>query len=56
MFALAFLSEGPNTSLVWVLETELAFFFLIMIVGWLASLKKRDQPEVKPEAKKSFKK
>jgi large subunit ribosomal protein L17 len=38
MFALQFLSEeGPNTELVGLLLVVLGIFFLIVIIGWLAS-------------------
>ena len=38
MFVMTLLSEaGPDTSLAWVLWMGLAFFFLMVVVGWLAS-------------------
>ena len=48
--------EGPNKELLWLLYLVIAFFLLIVIVGWWVSLRKRDQPEVKQEAVKSKKK
>ncbi len=45
--------EGPNTSLLWLLFIGIAFFLLMIIVGWLSSSRKQDQPEVTIEAKKS---
>lgn len=59
MLALRLLSEGgegPNTELVWLLYAGMAFFFLVVIVGWWVSSRKQDQPEVKHEAVKSKKK
>ena len=44
--------EGPNTSLLWLLFIGIAFFLLMVIVGWLSSSRKQD-PEVTIEAKKS---
>lgn len=38
--------HGPDTSLLWLLWVALGFFFLIVIVGWLASRKQIAQPEV----------
>lgn len=38
MHVLIFLSEeGPNTSLSWLLWIAFGFFFLMVVVGWLAS-------------------
>ena len=45
--------EGPDTSLLWLLFAGLAFFFLVIIVGWLTSGRKQDQDGVTVEAKKS---
>ena len=45
--------EGPNTSLLWLLFIGIVFFLLMIIVGWLSSSRKQDQPEVTIEAKKS---
>jgi hypothetical protein len=59
MFAMRFLSEGgegPNTSLQGLLLIGIAFFLLMVIVGWLTSNRKQNQAEVKHEAKKSDKK
>lgn len=59
MLALRLLSEGgegPNKELLWLLYLVIAFFLLIVIVGWWVSLRKQDQPEVKQEAVKSKKK
>lgn len=53
MLALRLLSEGgeaPNTSLQWMLYAGIAFFFLMIIVGWWVSSKKQSQPEVQHEA------
>ncbi len=59
MLALRLLSEGgegPNTELQWLLLVGMAFFFLIVIVGWLTSSKKQESVEAGHEAKKSAKK
>ncbi len=59
MYALRLLSEGgegPNTSLQGLLLIGIAFFFLMIIVGWLTSNRKQEQPEVQHEAKKPAKK
>ena len=51
MYALYLLSEeGPNTSLTWLLLVALAFFSLMVIVGWWVSRNKGSQPEVQHEA------
>lgn len=53
MFALRLLSEGgegPNTSLQWMLYVAIAFFLLMVIVGWWVSKRKQSQPEVEHEA------
>ncbi len=42
MLAMSFLQEGPNTSLVWLFYVLLAFLFLVIIVGALASREKQD--------------
>ena len=58
MLALRLLSEGgevPNTELLWLLLVGMAFFFLVVIVGWLTSSRKQEQVEAEPEAKKSAK-
>ena len=55
MLAMSLLSgggEGPNTSLLGLLFVGIAFFLLIVIVGWLTSSRKQDQAEVRHEAKK----
>jgi len=59
MLALRLLSEGgegPNTELQWLLLVGMAFFFLIVIVGWLTSSKKQEPVQAGHEAKKSAKK
>jgi hypothetical protein len=59
MLALRLLSEGgegPDTSLMILLFVGMAFFFLMIIVGWLTSGRKQDQAEVMQDAKKSAKK
>jgi hypothetical protein len=43
------LQEGPNTSLSWLLWVALGFFFLMVVVGWLASRNKGSQPEAQGE-------
>lgn len=44
MHVLIFLSEGgPNTSLSWLLWIALGFFFLMVVVGWLASRRSASQ-------------
>lgn len=53
MLALRLLSEGgegPNTELLWVLWTLLAFFALAVIAGWLSSLRKSGQTTAEAEA------
>ena len=54
MYALqSLLQEGsPNTSLTWLLLVALAFFFLMVVVGWLTSKNKGSKPEVQHEAHK----
>ena len=59
MLAMRLLSEGgegPNTSLQGLLLVGIAFFLLMVIVGWLTSTRKQDQPEVQHEVKKPVKK
>ena len=54
MLALNMLSEGgagPDTSLSLLLYIGIAFFFLIITVGWLSSDKKQDQAGAAQEAK-----
>lgn len=44
MYAIRFLAEeGPNTELSWLLFIALAFFLLIIIVGWLTSNRSTEQ-------------
>ena len=52
MQALVLLSEGsgPDKSLSWLLLVALAFFFLMVVVGWLTSRNKGNKPEVQQEA------
>jgi len=52
VYALQLFSEegGPNTSLTWLLLIALAFFFLMVVVGWWVSRNKGSQPEVQYEA------
>jgi hypothetical protein len=47
-----FLSEGggPNTSLSWLLWVALAFFVLIVLIGWWVSRNKVEQVEAPAEA------
>jgi Helix-hairpin-helix domain len=45
-----FAEEGPNTSLSWLLWVALAFFLVMVIVGWLTSRNKGNMPEVQHEA------
>lgn len=52
MFASFLAAEGPNTELLWLLYAGLAFFFLVIVIGWLSSLRKRDLSKVKVEAAK----
>jgi hypothetical protein len=51
MFVLQLLSEGggegPNTELLWLLYTGIAFFFLVIVAGWISSARK--QAETQPE-------
>ena len=54
MFALRLLSEGaegPNLELVWLLYTGIAFFFAVIVIGWLASRNKVTEPEIHHETK-----
>ena len=47
MFAAILLQEaGPNTELSWLLYLFLAFFFLMVIVGWLTSRRSRNPTDV----------
>jgi hypothetical protein len=51
MFALQMLSEGgegPNTELQLLLVIGIAFFFLVIIVGWLSSARKQAQVQTEP--------
>ena len=53
MLALHLLSgggEGPNTELLWVLWGLLGFFALVVISGWLSSLRKSEQAGADSEA------
>jgi hypothetical protein len=53
MFALRLLSEGgesPDTSLQWMLIVALAFFLLMVIVGWWVSKNKKPEVEIPHEA------
>jgi hypothetical protein len=53
MFALRLFSEGgesPDTTLLWMLIVALAFFLLMVIVGWLVSRNKKPEAEVQHEA------
>lgn len=51
MYALQILLEaGPDTSLSWLLWVALAFFVIMVVVGWLTSKNKGNQPEVQHEA------
>ncbi len=43
-------SQGPDTSLLWLLLAALGFFFLMVIVGWLVSRNRGSRPEVRHEA------
>jgi hypothetical protein len=40
LFMQLFSEEIPNTELGWLLYVALGFFFLMVVVGWLASRKK----------------
>ncbi|GAB4455640.1 MAG: hypothetical protein Kow0070_04270 [Anaerolineales bacterium] len=47
MYAIGILAEeGPNTELAWLLYAALAFFLLMIIVGWLTSRRGAEQAEV----------
>lgn len=46
---LLFAEEGPNTSLAWLLWVALAFFFVMVLVGWWVSRNKAAQPVVQHE-------
>jgi hypothetical protein len=59
MLAMRLLSEGgegPNTELQWLLMVGIAFFFLMVIVGWWTSSRKQGQVEAGHEANKPMKK
>jgi predicted flap endonuclease-1-like 5' DNA nuclease len=43
--------SGANTSLTWLLLVALAFFVLMVVVGWLTSRNKESRPEVAHEAR-----
>jgi hypothetical protein len=52
MFELRLLSEGgesPDTTLQWMSVVALAFFLLMVIVGWWVSSKKQNRPEARHE-------
>jgi hypothetical protein len=50
VYALQLLAEeGPNTSLSWLLWVALAFFVVMVLVGWLTSRNKGSKPEVQHE-------
>ncbi|NOH02882.1 MAG: hypothetical protein HND47_13445 [Chloroflexi bacterium] len=56
MLALRLLSEGvegPNTELVWMLYAGMAFFFLVILIGWWSASRKPNQVEVWVEAEES---
>jgi len=50
--ALLLFSEGggPDTSMSWLLWVALAFFVVMILVGWWVSRNKSEQPEAKQEA------
>jgi predicted flap endonuclease-1-like 5' DNA nuclease len=51
MYALDLLAqEGPDTSLSWLLLVVFGFFFLMVVVGWLASRNMGSKPTVEHEA------
>ncbi len=56
MLALNLLSEaaaeGPDTSLSWILLIGLGIFALIILIGWVTSSMKQNQPVVRGEAQK----
>jgi len=48
---LFFEGSGPDTSLSWLIWVALAFFFVMVLVGWwVSSRNKGEQPEVQQEA------
>lgn len=54
MYAVTFLAEeGPNTELSWLLFIALAFFLLMIIVGWLTGRRGGEQAEAAHEAHRS---
>ncbi len=58
MLAMRILSEagdGPNMSLAGLLFAGIAFFLLIIVVGWLTSVRKQDNAEGTHEVKNSGK-
>jgi uncharacterized membrane protein len=56
MSMMLFSEGGSNTSLAWLLYIELAFMLLMIVTGWLTSLKERHLPEERQEAKKPARK
>ncbi len=59
MLALRLLSEGvegPNTELIWLMYLGIAFFFIVIIFGWLSSSRKQSQHEDGDEAGESGRK
>lgn len=51
MYAIRFLAEeGPNAELSWLLFIALAFFLLVIVVGWMTSRRNEGQVEVGHEA------
>jgi hypothetical protein len=49
MFAFFMLAEeGPNTDLAWLLWVALAFFFLMVVIGWLVSRRQKTQTDAFP--------
>ena len=59
MFVLRLLSEGgegPNMELQWLLYAGIAFFLMIIILGWPEGNRKQEQPEGSHEALKGKKK
>lgn len=45
-----FFQEGPNASLGWLLWVVLGLFLLIVVIGWLVSRNRGNQPVVQHEA------
>ncbi len=50
LFALLLAEEGPKTDLAWLLYVALAFFFLMVLIGWLVSRREQTMSPALSEA------